>query len=94
MTTAVVNQRTGHRTELGRYTVAEGERILYGQRIDGIVRFLPRERVVLVAQQGLSEDEACRSRGIPRELARPNAARRKRPYGVGRARLITTGGAS
>lgn len=28
----------GKRTELARYTVAEGERILYGQRIDGIVR--------------------------------------------------------
>ncbi len=31
------------RTELARYTVSEGERILYGQRIDGIVRFLPGE---------------------------------------------------
>jgi len=28
----------GRRTELARYTVTEGERILYGQRIDGIVR--------------------------------------------------------
>ena len=28
----------GQRTELARYTVAEGERILYGRRIDGIVR--------------------------------------------------------
>ena len=26
----------GQRTELARYTVSEGERILYGQRIDGI----------------------------------------------------------
>ena len=32
----------GHRTELARYTVAEGERIIYGQRIDGIVRVIDR----------------------------------------------------
>jgi len=32
----------GQRTELARYTVAEGERILYGQRIDGIVRVTDR----------------------------------------------------
>jgi hypothetical protein len=30
------------RTELARYTVTEGERILYGQRIDGIVRVTDR----------------------------------------------------
>ena len=32
----------GKRTELARYTVTEGERILYGQRIDGIVRVTDR----------------------------------------------------
>jgi hypothetical protein len=32
----------GKRTELARYTVAEGERILYGQRIAGIVRVTDR----------------------------------------------------
>lgn len=32
----------GKRTELARYTVAEGERVLYGQRIDGIVRVTDR----------------------------------------------------
>jgi hypothetical protein len=32
----------GKRTELARYTVAEGERILYGQRIDAIVRVTDR----------------------------------------------------
>jgi hypothetical protein len=84
----------GKRTELARYTVAEGARILYGQRIDGIVRFLPREGVVLVPQQGLSEDDACSSRGIPAEPARPDAARRKRPNGVSRPHLINTGGTS
>ena len=28
----------GKRVELGRYTVSGGERILYGQRVDGVVR--------------------------------------------------------
>ena len=28
----------GERVELGRYTVATGERVLYGQRVDGVVR--------------------------------------------------------
>jgi hypothetical protein len=32
----------GNRTELARYTVTDGERILYGQRIDGIVRVTDR----------------------------------------------------
>jgi hypothetical protein len=31
-------RRTGTRTELARYTVAAGERILYAQRVDGVVR--------------------------------------------------------
>ena len=35
----------GQRTELARYTVNEGERILYGQRIDGIVRVIDRPAV-------------------------------------------------
>jgi hypothetical protein len=29
---------TGERVELARYTVPAGERILYGQRVDGVVR--------------------------------------------------------
>lgn len=32
----------GKRTELERYTVGEGERVIYGQRIDGIVRVTDR----------------------------------------------------
>ena len=32
----------GTRTELARYTVAEGERVLYGQRVDGVVRVIDR----------------------------------------------------
>jgi hypothetical protein len=84
----------GKRTELARYTIAEGERILYGQRIDGIVRFLPTDGVVLVAHQGRSEHDACCSRGIPGEPARLDAARRKRPKGVSRSHLMNTRGAS
>jgi hypothetical protein len=32
----------GERVELARYTVTSGERILYGQRIDGVVRVTDR----------------------------------------------------
>ena len=32
----------GKRTELARYTVAEGERVVYGQRVDGVVRVTDR----------------------------------------------------
>jgi len=28
----------GHRIELGRYTISAGERVLYGQRVNGVVR--------------------------------------------------------
>ncbi len=44
MTTATVTELVrngnpvGQRVELGRYTVPGGERILYGQRVDGVVR--------------------------------------------------------
>jgi hypothetical protein len=38
----MVGPTLGERRELGRYTVAAGERILYGQRIDGIVRITDR----------------------------------------------------
>ncbi len=34
--------RCGERVELARYTVYGGERILYGQRIDGVVRVTDR----------------------------------------------------
>jgi hypothetical protein len=29
----------GERAELARYTVTTGERVLYGQRVNGVVRF-------------------------------------------------------
>jgi hypothetical protein len=68
MTTATVTEVTrngnpvGRRTELARYTVPAGPRILYGQRIDGIVRVtdVPASghgRAYLV-ERGLEEDGA------------------------------------
>jgi hypothetical protein len=52
----------GKRTELARYTVAEGERIVYGQRIDGVVRVTDRPaspggRCYLVERDLKSKDE-------------------------------------
>src|SRR5207302_9964015 len=48
MTTPTVTElvrhgnRVGARVELARYTVSSGERILYGQRVDGVVRITDR----------------------------------------------------
>ena len=39
----------GERVELARYRVSSGERVLYGQRVAGVVRFLVAGRVVVVA---------------------------------------------
>ena len=53
--------RTGHRVELARYTVGGGEeRVLYGQRVDGVVRVTDvpaqgRGRAYLV-ERGLEHD--------------------------------------
>jgi hypothetical protein len=52
----------GKRTELARYTVAEGERILYGQRVDGVIRFLATMADVFVSSSSRSEDSTCRAR--------------------------------
>jgi hypothetical protein len=46
----------GKRTELGRYTISSGERVLYGQRVGGTVRVTDnpargRGRAVLVERQ-------------------------------------------
>ena len=44
MTTPTVTElvrngnRVGQRVELARYTIPAGERVLYGQRVDGVVR--------------------------------------------------------
>jgi hypothetical protein len=36
--TATTTPTVGQRTELARYTIPTGERVLYGQRVDGVVR--------------------------------------------------------
>lgn len=76
---ATTNRRTGARTELARYTVAAGERILYGQRVDGVVSFLPEDHVVVDEPRGGSEDDGCRGRASGDGGARTDAARQKRP---------------
>jgi hypothetical protein len=49
----------GERVELGRYRISSGERVLYGQRVNGVVRITdnPSEdgRAYLV-ERGLEED--------------------------------------
>jgi hypothetical protein len=35
-----VSGRSGERVELGRYTVTSGERVIYGQRVLGVVRLV------------------------------------------------------
>ncbi|MBV9334307.1 MAG: hypothetical protein JO243_00310 [Solirubrobacterales bacterium] len=54
--------RTGARVELARYSVASGVRVLYGQRVDGVVRvtdvpLAPGGRAYLV-ERGLEEEGA------------------------------------
>jgi hypothetical protein len=71
--------RTGHRVELARYAVGGGkERILFGQRVDGVVRFQPGKRDVLVLSSRAGEDDTCCPRDAPLEAARTNAGRRQR----------------
>jgi hypothetical protein len=78
----------GERVELGRYGSPAGERIVYGQRVDGVVRFLPGNLVVLVGSLGPAEDSTCRSRTTIRTEGRTNAARRKRPNGASEPRCL------
>jgi hypothetical protein len=70
----------GERVELGRYRVPDGERIIYGQRVDGVVRFLPEEPVVLDPSSGPSEGSTCCPRESIREAPPPGAARQKRAH--------------
>jgi hypothetical protein len=50
----------GERVELARYTVYGGERVLYGQRIDGVVRVTDRpaggEGRSYLVERGLEDD--------------------------------------
>ena len=70
--------KVGQRTELARYTVAEGERIIYGQRIEGVVSFLPGSDGVVDQLRSRSEDATCSFRQASRGGERPNALRDKR----------------
>jgi hypothetical protein len=45
--TASPSRSVGERVELGRYRTTTSERILHGQRINGVVRFLVARRVVV-----------------------------------------------
>jgi hypothetical protein len=89
MTTPTVTEirRNGNpvreRIELARYTVPAGERVLYGQRVNGVVRFLPEEPVVLDSASGPGENSGCCPREPLREDGGPNAARQKRANGDG-----------
>ena len=56
-----------------------GERIIYGQRVDGVVRFLPGSDGVVDQLRSRSEDATCRFRQASRSGERPNALRNKRP---------------
>ena len=53
-------REVGERVELGRYTISAGERILYGQRIAGVVRItdIPAARGgrSFMVERGLEED--------------------------------------
>lgn len=69
----------GPRRQLGRYTVDGRERVIWGQRVDGVVHFQPEETVVLDARRASSEDSECRPCGAGEQEERADAARPKRP---------------
>ena len=58
--TAQPTVKVGERVELGRYTISTGERVVYGQRINGVVRITDHpasgtgRRYVI--ERGLEED--------------------------------------
>jgi hypothetical protein len=52
----------GERIELARYSVPVGERVLYGQRVNGVVRFLGTMADAFASSSSRSEDSTCRAR--------------------------------
>jgi hypothetical protein len=54
-----IKPSVGERVELGRYRISTGERVLYGQRVNGVVRITDNPsdngRAYLV-ERGLEED--------------------------------------
>ncbi|MGH2885741.1 MAG: hypothetical protein ACRDPA_24090 [Solirubrobacteraceae bacterium] len=73
--------RVGKRVELARYTIPTGEHALYGQRVNGVVRFLPWDRVVLDGARADSNNDICRCRGRWATGGGAHAVRQKRPHG-------------
>jgi hypothetical protein len=97
MTTATVTETVrngnpvGERVELARYIVPAGERVIYGQRVDGVVRFLPGNLVVLVGSLGPTEDSTCRPRTTIRADGCTMAVgHRKRQNGAGEPRRLVS----
>jgi hypothetical protein len=74
MTTPTVTEtrRHGHqideRVELARYTISSGERVLYGQRVDGVVRLIDRpasaEGRSFLVERELEQDGAAALRAL------------------------------
>jgi hypothetical protein len=88
MTTPTVTQtrpnanHVGERVELARYTLPDGEqRVLYGERVNGMVSFLPEQPVVVDTPPAHGEDSNRRHRERLEDEGRPDAARQKRPNG-------------
>ena len=78
----------GERIELARYTVPAGERVLYGQRVNGVVRFLRGNLVVLVGSLGPTEDSTCRSRTTMPFEGCTKTGGRNRPNGASEPRCL------
>lgn len=80
-TVAASRTSTGDRVELARYTITAGEHVIYGQRIDGVVRLvdipaneadrryvIERELTVMAELQAIVDDyldEAARWDTVP-----------------------------
>jgi hypothetical protein len=92
--TRIAAATVGEPRELARYTISSGARIVVGQRVDGVVRFLPGRSVVLVVQPAAGENDASRPRRAASEAARSHAARPKRPNRTPRSPGFKAGGAS
>ncbi len=78
----------GDRVELARYAITGATRVIYGQRIEGVVRFLPGNLAVLVGSPGPIEDSTCRSRTAIRVEGCTKAVRRNRPNGASEPRCL------
>ena len=59
--------RVGERVELGRYRVPAGERILYGQRVDGVVRVtdVPARAAAARTSSSASSSRTATPRSLP-----------------------------